>query len=1137
MGTVTSMTFGYTLESVLASPFDFFQGNSGLMLTVTMPSEKMIVAKAMLDVQYADLQVTLNPLIEITTTNENIYKLSSIVVAKLLPAFLNFDVSCETTLSTPQLQQITLVSKLLHDYKDQSGKLAIELTLKESVLSQACLVEYILEAAPLQLKETLAAKYGANQVSLVSDIVIDSGLKDFKITHELNTPLAALLVKLSKTSEGPLALAFVVNGDKIVNLYYNVPALTNHIVGIEIPSRTIEFGVLFASNQVSFKILPAKNKNDKVVEVIFRLTPKATALQFEALVTAPSLTKEMRFAVELELIEPGKEGYDMASIDVQYQVYEAPELFKATLMELQSIYGDLVNDGLFPDLNELYRLAQTLIKQLPENLNIVRYHLMVTIPQFMKQYALDLYQLYEPDLIALWNKIRSDLLMYWDIIKTEAPVLLNNYVEVIKKTETWNVVQLILNEVMYNYPAYYDAAVDFYNKVIVPYLTDLSETVSRILVLPEFDFQKYLAIVLNDVPELFIKYSQRVLETQLVQGLRTTYPAIFGMIEDLYNQIVIPTYTDILKFIQKVAALPLDFQSYLTTLQIEVPVIATQFGQRLLDTKIVKNLKAAYPNVFVIVEDVFNKILFPTFADVLVVAQKLISLPVLDIQESIVQYWNILKVEVPALLNNFVERLPNTELLNNLKTLLPTLFVLAEDFYNVVVLPTIDDVVAFVDKLVAIPIADIQEAFTKYLDILKVEVPTLMSKIIQRIPNTQAINFLQARFDQLSSFLQIKFNELKDQNPELYAIVLDFYTKVAVPAVSDLTMLFNKIIQITDVYQLRDFVVMDVLSFVNNLLKNISTTDLFSKLMAVFDQVIAAYPEEYDLILKTYKQITEVTLGNVISAINSYLFEKFGMSFSISAEKFTAVFPLPVNVATVKAYYQIITIYAPAYAIDALSQGVDQARLVYKYVEAQVPVAINYITSIAPIYLQYVKEYVQMLQVVIPQFINDMQVVLPQYIEGAQAYLLPLVKESIAMMKTSYNVVRASTYGKLAEEMVKDIIDLIFTKFNEIVELYPNEIQAVQDFVFLYVKICSDYASWIIKTVFEHPIVQKILNYIATLTPEKAQADLTPVLEFVMSVLRQVQSTVNELIATLPKDIPTFVKLHIPFFGLLDFLM
>ena len=71
--------------------------------------------------------------------------------------------------------------------------------------------------------------------------------------------------------------------------------------------------------------------------------------------------------------------------------------------------------------------------------------------------------------------------MYWNIFKTEAPALINNYVEVITKTETWNVVQSILNEVMLNYPAYYAAVIDFYNTVIVPYMTDLSATVTKLL--------------------------------------------------------------------------------------------------------------------------------------------------------------------------------------------------------------------------------------------------------------------------------------------------------------------------------------------------------------------------------------------------------------------------------------------------------------------------------------------------------------------------------------------------------------------------------------------------------------------------------------------------------------------------------
>jgi len=546
--------------------------------------------------------------------------------------------------------------------------------------------------------------------------------------------------------------------------------------------------------------------------------------------------------------------------------------------------------------------------------------------------------------------------------------------------------------------------------------------------------------------------------------------------------------------------------------------------------------KETFPNEFAAFENFYNTVIIPTFADILAVTQKLISLPVLDFQESIEQYWNVIKVEVPILFNNFVERLPIAELMNELKKLLPTVFEASEDFYNMVILPTTDDVISVVDKLVSVPIADIQEAFTMYVDILKVEVPTLMSQFIQRIPNTQFMNLLQSSFAQFSSFLEIKFNELKEKYPGLYTIALDFYNLVIVPAGSDLSMLYEKFITVTDIYQLRDFVIVDVLSFVNNLLKNITTTDLFVKLMAVLDKVVAAYPDEYEMILKTYKQVTEVTLADVLSATNSYLFEKFGMSFSISAEKFIAVVPLPVSLETVRNYYELLTVFAPAYLVDVVIQYVDQGRILYQYIEAQVPVIMEYVNTVAPVYLQYIKEYVLTLQVVIPQFINEIQATLPQLIDQVLLYISPYVEEVLAMIETSYKIVRKSSYGKLAEEKVRDIIELLLNKFNEIIELYPDEIQAVNDFITLYMRICLDYTTWVINTIVEHPSVQKIIKYMATLTPEKLQTDLAPLLDFIMTVLRQVETRVNELISAIPQEVPAFIKLHAPLFGFFGYL-
>jgi len=246
------------------------------------------------------------------------------------------------------------------------------------------------------------------------------------------------------------------------------------------------------------------------------------------------------------------------------------------------------------------------------------------------------------------------------------------------------------------------------------------------------------------------------------------------------------------------------------------------------------------------------------------------------------------------------------------------------------------------------------------------------------------------------------------------------------------------------------------------------------------------------------------------------------------------------SVETVRNYYELITVYAPAYAFDVLSQYVDQGRLVYQYIEAKMPVVVEYVKSKATIYLQLVQEYVQKLQVVIPQFVNEIQARLPQLIEEIQAFLLPYVQEYVipyvqevgAMVDNYLKMAKQSTYGKLAEEKVRNLIELLLLKFNEVVESYPDEIKALNDFVVLYMDICMKYATWFMNAVFEHPTVQKMISYISSLTPEKAQADLMPLLDLGMTTLKQVETTVTELIQAIPKDFPEFFKLHIPNFFL-----
>ena len=287
------------------------------------------------------------------------------------------------------------------------------MTLEKSVLSEAISFEYVLKAIPSEVSSIVKAMKGSKAASLSTVVHLTSGLNAFEITNELSLPftgLKSLATKITKTSEGTTSLALTKNQENLVRVYYSMPSFTSHIVGIEFPSRTLEFSAAFARDQVTFKVFPEKNKSGKVVETTLRLIKKAGAGQFEVSVIAPSLSKEMRFAVELELVEPGKDGYDMVSMDVQYQVSEAPKLLKATLNELKNIYSDLVNDGMCPDLNKWYRTVQKLFKQIPKVLNSVRDELKKSIPvyyEFVKNYSLDLYNLYEADIIAMWETART----------------------------------------------------------------------------------------------------------------------------------------------------------------------------------------------------------------------------------------------------------------------------------------------------------------------------------------------------------------------------------------------------------------------------------------------------------------------------------------------------------------------------------------------------------------------------------------------------------------------------------------------------------------------------------------------------------------------------------------------------------
>merc|ERR1711970_1706165 len=404
------------------------------------------------------------------------------------------------------------------------------------------------------------------------------------------------------------------------------------------------------------------------------------------------------------------------------------------------------------------------------------------------------------------------------------------------------------------------------------------------------------------------------------------------------------------------------------------------------------------------------------------------------------------------------------------KTLIPAVFDISNDFYAILIVPTVSDIVAVVEKIVSIPLADVQGAVQQCFDILKVELPTLLAKFLERLPETQLVKLIKGNATELLQLLQEQLTVLKNQYPVVYATALDFYNKVAVPAYSDMTLIYGKLIKVSDIYQLGDLLKTEVLMLITNLVKNIGTTELLKIVTSKSNELVALYPEEYQSVLGIYNQVSEIKVSNILAKVNSYLNEEFGISYSISAEKLTAVLPLPVSVATVRNYIQIITVYAPAYVNDVVAQCLVQGRILYKSIQAQIPVIMD----------------------------NIVKPLLGFYV--------------------------------ITEKMVLGGVTLLTKQIEEVVAMNSEVFAAIGNFMVVYINLCSEYATWAVNTIVEYPLVQQAIEYITTLTPEKAQANLDIIVEFLMSTMGQLETRINVLIAAIAAISKEIFEMHIPAF-------
>merc|ERR1711970_547059 len=135
---ITSLTYGYKLEALLASPFEWFHGTTGIEFAVTAPSKKVFITKALCTVEYADSMVILKPILAIDTL-----EVSGSIAVKRLPGLLSFDINTEFNIIAPAIKKITIANRFLHE--DKNGACTLSFKTGITGLSEAIGIEFVHE--------------------------------------------------------------------------------------------------------------------------------------------------------------------------------------------------------------------------------------------------------------------------------------------------------------------------------------------------------------------------------------------------------------------------------------------------------------------------------------------------------------------------------------------------------------------------------------------------------------------------------------------------------------------------------------------------------------------------------------------------------------------------------------------------------------------------------------------------------------------------------------------------------------------------------------------------------------------------------------------------------------------------------
>ncbi|CAL4104941.1 unnamed protein product [Meganyctiphanes norvegica] len=921
--TLSTLAYGYKLETLLASPFEWFIGTSGIEFAVTAPSNKMFITKALCTVEHAESLVVIKPLLAFNTLNENKYEISGSLAAKKLPALWDFDISSQLTIAVPEMKKISVANKFLHEDKDGS----CTITFKTGItgLYEPIALEISHEATVKGYTTMVKIENGARVSIVSSKIALITGLRAFDITIDAILPFTSvksLAIRAAKTADGTATIIFSKNQLDLVKLHYIMASLYTHTISFECPSRTIELFASLNGNEMIVKVFPEKNLSTKMLETIVRVSKKTGSANIECFITAPSLANEIRIAAELALADPAKEN--LMSVNVQFPFAEFKKLLNVVVVELKKIHGDLVKDGLLPNITVLLKKLELLIRELPKYVNTLQIQILEIFTKYLtivKNWTMKMWMLYEADVIAFLKNVQVELMRYWTILKIEVPIIFNEFMATLRKTELWKMLHGLFNKIINHFPAMFNILVDFYNKVVLTAVAEVKNVVHKIMTLPTFNFEAVWNILKTEVPAVVANLRTQLLNTELVtvvvikvKEFAAHFPTVHKAVVDFWTHVIVPAYTDLVNMLKKFMKIQFTNVSVMITVFVEeILTVFNNFMTRLMNCEVVQMIITKCPTAYKAVVDFWTHVIVPAYADVVTMLKKLTKIQFTNVSERI----TVFVEEILTVFNNFMTHLMNCEvvqmIITNVKKIIKanpiieTLYATVLEVFNKTLVAFRDDLVMFYKRFMNFPM------IKKLVDYI---LQILHSKDIRMAPLTW------------KSFTTVVHVFVTDVLGMTYTIAGNhFSTVVALPcSVSTLTNIWtsattylsavvadvvNTWITVTEtfpvavatfkkhVFVMTEFIVEqipitvkaiksqvpklinDLLPIINNFIEFLMNTEVFRFLMVKIEEVIIMYPAEFNAVkefVENFIQFTFVTYNKmmeipVIKKIVDYIWQ------------------------------------------------------------------------------------------------------------------------------------------------------------------------------------------------------------------------------------------------------------------------